>query len=56
VKVKVSAPVQVVHANRRHTLGDTADVPDHLGTEWIRQGWVAASKPAPPRKRRSAAK
>ena len=56
MKVKVSAPVQVIHAGKKYTIGDTADVPDRVGTEWIRQGWAAASKPAAPRKRRSAAK
>jgi hypothetical protein len=52
VKVKVSAPVQVVHDGKRHTLGDVAEVPDDVGAEWVRQGWAAEAKPAAtPRKR-----
>jgi hypothetical protein len=51
MKVKVSAPVQVVHAGKKYTKGDTADVPDQVAKEWIQQGWATESKAAP-RKRR----
>jgi hypothetical protein len=56
MRVKVSAPVQVVHRGEKYTINDIADVPDHVAHEWIRQGWATEPKPAPPRKRRSAAK
>ena len=56
MKVKVVQPVQVIHAGKRHTLGDTVDVDDTTGQEWLRQGWAAETKPpakAAPRKRAS---
>jgi hypothetical protein len=51
VKVKISAPVQVVHEGARYTIGQTADVPDQVAQDWIRQGWVTEAKAAAPRKR-----
>jgi hypothetical protein len=44
MKVKVIAPVQVVHAGKRHTHSDTAEVPNHIAAEWIRQGWAQEVK------------
>jgi hypothetical protein len=51
MKVKVTQPVQVVHDGTRYTLGDSADVPDDVGQEWIQSGWVTEAKPAAPRKK-----
>ena len=52
MKVKVIAPVEVVHDGKRHTLGDVVEVDDTTGQEWLRQGWAAEAKPAAaPRKR-----
>ena len=51
MKVKVTAPVQVLFAGTRYTIGDTADVPDRVGADWIRQDWATETKAAaPPRK------
>lgn len=52
MKVKVVQPVQVVHAAKKYTIGQTADVPDVVGQEWVRQGWAKEVKPtkAAPRK------
>jgi hypothetical protein len=52
MRVKVTAPVQLIHAGAKYTIGDTADVPDHIAQDWIHQGWATESKPAPPRKRK----
>jgi hypothetical protein len=51
VKVKVTQPVQFVHEGTRYTIGQTADVPDTVGQDWIRQGWATEIKHAPPRKK-----
>jgi len=53
MKVKVTAPVQVVWADTRCTKGDTADVPDDVAESWLRQGWVSEVKHATPRKKTS---
>ena len=51
MKVKVTQPVQVVWDGTRYTKGDTPDVPDDVGRQWIRQGWATETKAAAPRKR-----
>ncbi|MGB6512642.1 MAG: hypothetical protein WBF57_06585 [Mycobacterium sp.] len=51
MRVKVVAPVQVLFAGTRYTLGDTADVPDNVAQEWIRSGWATETKSAPARKK-----
>jgi hypothetical protein len=55
MKVKVTSNVQLVHAGTHYTIGDTADVHDDVGQEWVRQGWATEAKPskAAPRKRSS---
>lgn len=52
MKIKVSANVQLVHAGKHYTLGDTADVSDNVAQEWIKQGWASEVKPkTSPRKK-----
>jgi hypothetical protein len=62
VKVKVSAPVQIVHAGTTYTQGDVIDSPDgdanNVAQEWIAAGWAtevkggsAVPSKAAPRKR-----
>jgi hypothetical protein len=53
MKVKVTAPVQVVWADTRHTKGDAADVPDDAAESWLRQDWVSEVKHATPGKKTS---
>ncbi|MGO9352485.1 MAG: hypothetical protein ACLP3C_17325 [Mycobacterium sp.] len=54
MKIKVAQPYRLIHAGTVYTEGDTADVDDHIGQEWVRQGWATEAKPtkaAPLRKR-----
>jgi len=51
MKSQVAQPFRVCHDGKAYHPGDTADVPDHVGHEWIRQGWAAEAKAVAPRKK-----
>jgi hypothetical protein len=51
MKIHVAQPFRVVHDGKAYGPGDTADVPERVGRDWIRQGWAVEVKAAPPRKR-----
>ena len=56
MKLRVTAPVQLVFAGTHYLQGDTTpDLPDRIAADWVRQGWAEAveAKPskAAPRKR-----
>jgi hypothetical protein len=40
MKVKVLQPFQVSHAGTIYRPGETAEVPDHIGTHWLVSEWV----------------
>lgn len=47
MKVQVAAPYQVSHAGVVYGPGDTAEVPDDVGLDWLRSEWVVEVKVAP---------
>lgn len=40
MKVKVLQSFQVSHDGTIYRPSETADVPDHIGTHWLRSEWV----------------
>ncbi|WP_322860109.1 hypothetical protein U8D42_12760 [Mycobacterium europaeum] len=38
--MKVLQPFQVSHDGTIYRPGETAEVPDHIGTHWLRSEWV----------------
>ena len=46
MKIKVAEPFRLVHAGAVYNPGDTADIDDTTGHEWITQGWATETKPA----------
>ena len=41
VRVKVLHPFSVSHEGVSYWPGETADVPEHIAAQWIRNEWVA---------------
>jgi len=45
MKVKVGDGLRVVHDGKVFRDGQTADVPDDVGEEWVSAGWATVVKP-----------
>jgi len=53
MKVKVVDGFRVAHEGVPYSPGDTADVPNPVGQEWVRASWATEIQPSKtPRKRR----
>jgi hypothetical protein len=52
MRVNAAAPFQVSHDGIIYRPGDTAEVPDDVGQQWICSGWAVQSDAAQPGGRR----
>jgi hypothetical protein len=47
MKIKVAQGIQVVHDGEVFADGDSADVPEAVAGQWVREGWAVGVTSAP---------
>jgi len=49
MKIKVAEGIQVVHDGEVFADGESADVPEAVAGQWVREGWAVEVTPGPTR-------